>query len=119
MAGATGSHPARDLRGWLLAAALVWLGVVVLGVVAVRFAPDGSGLAAWWPATGLAVAFLVYSPARRRPDARSRRTARWRGRTSGAFSTINANLPMRSRHMNAQSRSRRSRQNRRMITSIA
>ena len=67
MAGATGWHPERDLRGWLLAAALVWLGVVVLGVVAVRFAPDGSGLAAWWPATGLAVAFLVYSPARRRP----------------------------------------------------
>jgi PAS domain S-box-containing protein len=67
MSTATGWHPGRDLRGWLLAAALVWLGVVVLGVVAVRFAPDGSGLAAWWPATGLAVAFLLYSPTRRRP----------------------------------------------------
>jgi PAS domain S-box-containing protein len=67
MSAATRWHPGRDLRGWLLAAALVWVGVVVLGVVAVRFAPDGTGLAAWWPATGLAVAFLVYSPARRRP----------------------------------------------------
>ena len=47
------------LRRWDFAAVLVLLGVFVLGATAVRFAPPGSSVAVWWPAAGLAVAFLL------------------------------------------------------------
>lgn len=56
-------------RGWLAAALVALLGVLVLGVTAVRFAPQGSSVAVWWPAAGVAVAFLLLSgPDRRRAD---------------------------------------------------
>lgn len=55
------------LRRWDVAATLVLLGVLVLGATAVRFAPPGSSVAVWWPAAGLAVAFLLATgPDRRR-----------------------------------------------------
>ena len=47
------------VRRWDVAAALVLVGVFVLGVTAVRFAPQGSSVAVWWPAAGLAIAFLL------------------------------------------------------------
>src|SRR6476659_13039 len=50
-----------------MSAALTLLLVSVLGFVAVRYQPHGSTLAAWWPTSGLAVAFLARSPRRRRP----------------------------------------------------
>ena len=54
-------------RRWLAALLLVLAGVVVLGSVAVRFAPAGSSVAVWWPAAGLAAAFLLATgPDRRR-----------------------------------------------------
>jgi hypothetical protein len=54
-------------RRWDVAAALVLVGVFVLGATAVRFAPQGSSVAVWWPAAGLAVAFLLATgPNRRR-----------------------------------------------------
>ena len=54
-------------RSWLAALLLVLVGVVVLGSVAVRFAPAGSSVAVWWPAAGLAAAFLLATgPDRRR-----------------------------------------------------
>ncbi len=54
-------------RGWLLRAATALTAIFVMGVVAVRLAPDGSVVAAWWPPAGIAVAFLAASPASRRP----------------------------------------------------
>lgn len=55
------------LRRWDVAAAIVLVGVFVLGATAVRFAPPGSSVAVWWPAAGLAVAFLLATgPNRRR-----------------------------------------------------
>ncbi|WP_207556031.1 ATP-binding protein [Intrasporangium flavum] len=54
-------------RAWGATALAVLLGVVVLGATAVKFAPPGSSVAVWWPAAGLAVAFLLVSgPDRRR-----------------------------------------------------
>ncbi|GAA2161730.1 ATP-binding protein [Pedococcus bigeumensis] len=54
-------------RRWDVAAAMVLLGVFVLGATAVTFAPPGSSVAVWWPAAGLAVAFLLATgPNRRR-----------------------------------------------------
>ena len=43
---------------------LTGLGVVVFvaGLVAVAFVPEGSRIASWWPAIGVAVAFVVRSP---------------------------------------------------------
>ena len=56
------------LRRWDVAAGLVLVGVFVLGVTAVRFAPPGSSVAVWWPAAGLCVAFLLATgPDVRRP----------------------------------------------------
>ncbi len=43
------------------------MAVFGLGLLAVALAPPGSDVAAWWPAAGVAVAFLVVSPSRRRP----------------------------------------------------
>ncbi|MEO6411683.1 MAG: ATP-binding protein [Pedococcus sp.] len=55
------------LRRWSVAAAVVLVGVFVLGATAVRFAPPGSSVAVWWPAAGLGVAFLLATgPDRRR-----------------------------------------------------
>jgi PAS domain S-box-containing protein len=55
------------LRRWDVAAALVLVGIFVLGATAVRFAPPGSSVAVWWPAGGLGVAFLLATgPNRRR-----------------------------------------------------
>lgn len=54
-------------RRWAAIAVLVLLGVLVLGTLAVRFAPVGSSVAVWWPAAGLAAAFLLATgPDRRR-----------------------------------------------------
>jgi PAS domain S-box-containing protein len=47
------------LHRWSVAATIVLLGEFVLGATAVRFAPPGSSVAVWWPAAGLAVAFLL------------------------------------------------------------
>lgn len=59
--------PLPLLRRWDVAAALVLLGVFLLGATAVRFAPQGSSVAVWWPAAGLAIAFLLATgPNRRR-----------------------------------------------------
>ncbi|NUO35120.1 MAG: PAS domain S-box protein [Dermatophilaceae bacterium] len=44
---------------WWVWALLSLVGVFVLGATAVRFAPPGSTVAAWWPAAGLAVSFLL------------------------------------------------------------
>ncbi len=44
---------------WWVWALLSLVGVFVLGVTAVRFAPPGSTVAVWWPAAGLAVSFLL------------------------------------------------------------
>ncbi|GGM99791.1 hypothetical protein GCM10009721_28570 [Terrabacter tumescens] len=44
---------------WWTAAALTLAGVFVLGVTSVHFALPGSTVALWWPAAGLAVAFLL------------------------------------------------------------
>ena len=41
--------------------------ILVVSVAAVRLAPAGSVLAAWWPPAGIAVAFLAMTPARWRP----------------------------------------------------
>ncbi len=57
----------RLLRRWEVAAALVLVGVFVLGATAVVFAPPGSSVAVWWPAAGLVIAFLLATgPDRRR-----------------------------------------------------
>lgn len=54
-------------RRWLVALLGLLVGVVVLGSAAVRFAPTGSSVAVWWPAAGLAAAFLLATgPDRRR-----------------------------------------------------
>lgn len=37
-------------------------GVYALGLLAVHFRPDGASVAAWWPATGVAVILVTYSP---------------------------------------------------------
>ena len=71
VAGSGDVRPASALwtspRGWAVAALLVLLGVFVLGATAVRFAPPGSSVAVWWPAAGLAAAFLLATgPDRRR-----------------------------------------------------
>src|SRR4051812_48727054 len=58
--------PAR----WWVAAAVALVGVFVLGATAVRFAPPGSSVAVWWPAAGLAVAFLLATTRAGRPRAR-------------------------------------------------
>ena len=47
------------LRRWPFAAAVMLVAVFVLAASAVRFAPPGSSVAVWWPAAGLAVAFLL------------------------------------------------------------
>ncbi|NUR80793.1 MAG: PAS domain S-box protein [Dermatophilaceae bacterium] len=44
---------------WWVWALLSLVGVFALGATAVRFAPPGSTVAAWWPAAGLAVSFLL------------------------------------------------------------
>lgn len=55
------------VRRWDVAAGMVLVGIFVLGATAVRFAPPGSSVAVWWPAAGLAVAFLLATgPNRRR-----------------------------------------------------
>src|SRR5687767_9459955 len=55
------------LRRWDVGATLALLGVLVLAATAVRFAPPGSSVAVWWPAAGLAAAFLLATgPDRRR-----------------------------------------------------
>lgn len=54
-------------RRWLLSAALTLLLLTVVGYVAVRLQPQGSTLAAWWPSSGISVAFLAWSPRRGRP----------------------------------------------------
>lgn len=46
-------------------AALILLGVYLLGVGSVLFAPEGSTVAVWWPAAGLSVALLLVGPRRR------------------------------------------------------
>ena len=46
-------------RSWLLTLCVVLVGVALLGVVAVRFAPTGSFVAVWWPAAGLSASFLL------------------------------------------------------------
>jgi PAS domain S-box-containing protein len=54
-------------RRWGVTAALVEVGIFVLAATAVSFAPPGSSVAVWWPAAGLAVAFLLATgPNRRR-----------------------------------------------------
>src|SRR5699024_756372 len=53
------SSTLAGLRRWDVAAGLVLVGVFVLGVTAVRFAPPGSSVAVWWPAAGLCIAFLL------------------------------------------------------------
>jgi PAS domain S-box-containing protein len=61
------SPDGRATRAWTVAAGLVLVGVLVLGTTAVRFAPAGSSVAVWWPAAGLAAAFLLATgPDRRR-----------------------------------------------------
>ena len=48
-----------------IAAALAGLvGVYVLAVTSILFAPEGSEVAVWWPAAGFAVAMLVLAPRR-------------------------------------------------------
>jgi two-component system phosphate regulon sensor histidine kinase PhoR len=49
--------------GWLLATALLF----AAGVSGAAFAPPGSGLAVWWPAAGIALAFALLQPVRRIP----------------------------------------------------
>jgi two-component system phosphate regulon sensor histidine kinase PhoR len=49
--------------GWLLAAALLF----AAGVSGAAFAPPGSGLAVWWPAAGIALAFALLQPVARIP----------------------------------------------------
>jgi integral membrane sensor domain MASE1 len=47
-----------------VSAALGLVGVYLLGLGAVLFAPPGSDVAVWWPAAGLGVAMLVLAPPR-------------------------------------------------------
>jgi len=56
-----------ERRRWLLSAALTLVLLVVIGFAAVRYQPHGSTLAAWWPTSGIAVAFLARSPRAWRP----------------------------------------------------
>ena len=56
-----------ERRGWLPSAALTLLLLSVVGYAAVRYQPQGSTLAAWWPSSGIAVAYLARSPRRGRP----------------------------------------------------
>src|SRR5689334_14736672 len=56
-----------ERRGWLPSAALTLLLLSVVGYAAVRYQPQGSALAAWWPSSGIAVAYLARSPRRGRP----------------------------------------------------
>ena len=56
-----------ERRRWLLSAALTWVLLVVIGFAAVHYQPHGSTLAAWWPTSGIAVAFLARSPRAWRP----------------------------------------------------
>lgn len=69
-AGGAPTAPAA-VRGLLArapvpAALLALLGVYLLGVGSVLFAPEGSTVAVWWPAAGLSVAILLLAPRRRR-----------------------------------------------------
>ena len=52
---------------WQLSAALTLVLLVVIGFAAVHYQPHGSTLAAWWPTSGIAVAFLARSPRAWRP----------------------------------------------------
>ena len=56
-----------ERRRWLLSAALTLVLLVVIGFAAVHYQPHGSTLAAWWPTSGIAVAFLARSPRAWRP----------------------------------------------------
>ena len=56
-----------ERRRWQLSAALTLVLLVVIGFAAVRYQPHGSTLAAWWPTSGIAVAFLARSPRAWRP----------------------------------------------------
>ncbi|MET4077959.1 ATP-binding protein [Janibacter sp. UYMM211] len=58
--------PARPRYLPLWSWPVVALLVVVAGVVGVGLAPQGSRVAVWWPAAGIAVLFLVLTPPRRR-----------------------------------------------------
>ena len=51
-----------ERRRWLLSATLTLLLLSVVGFAAVRYQPHGSTLVAWWPTSGIAVAFLARSP---------------------------------------------------------
>ncbi|MGO4599938.1 ATP-binding protein [Terrabacter sp. 2RAF25] len=53
------TRPVLSRWNWWVWALLALVGVFVLGVTAVRFAPPGSTVAVWWPAAGLAVSFLL------------------------------------------------------------
>lgn len=69
-AGGASSAPAATprllARAPRTAALLTLLGVYLLGVGSVLFAPEGSTVAVWWPAAGLSVALLLLAPKRRR-----------------------------------------------------
>ena len=52
------SYSGRGLQGWPLAVALL-AAVYAAGVGAVLFRPDGSTIAIWWPAAGIAVALVA------------------------------------------------------------
>jgi PAS domain S-box-containing protein len=56
-----------ERRRWLLSATLTLVLLVVIGFAAIRYQPHGSTLAAWWPTSGIAVAFLARSPRAWRP----------------------------------------------------
>ena len=56
-----------ERRRWQLSAALTLVLLVVIGFAAVHYQPHGSTLAAWWPTSGIAVAFLARSPRAWRP----------------------------------------------------
>lgn len=63
--GVRGQGLART--GWWVGAVLAIAGVFVLGATSVHFALPGSTVSLWWPAAGLAVAFLLDThPSRRR-----------------------------------------------------
>ena len=60
--GGVTPHADRPL-GWAPSIALL-VGVVVAGAVAVRLAPEGSTVATFWPAAGLAIIALALAPRR-------------------------------------------------------
>lgn len=65
MSETPGSGALRRLRTPAVLVPLAFLAILLTSTSAVGLAPQGSQVASWWPAAGLATALLLFSPVRR------------------------------------------------------